>query len=98
MIRHVAMFEWKDTASSEAISRFATELATMPDHVPGILRYDHGDDLQLGTGTSDYVLVADFATVEDYRAYSAHPYHVEFIETHVKPIVDSIRRVQHHLP
>lgn len=97
MIRHVAMFTWADGAAGEAIRAFATELATMPDNVPGILRYDHGDDLQLGPGTADYVLVADFATVEDYRAYSTHPYHVAFNDRRVKPIIGSINRVQYHL-
>lgn len=92
------MFTWDESASGDEIRQFATELSTMPRRVPGILRYEHGDDLQLGPGNADYVLVADFETVEDYRAYSAHPDHVQFIETFVKPILGSISRVQYHLP
>ena len=91
------MFTWSESAEDEDIRAMATELATMPAKVPGILRYDHGDDLQLGPGTADYVLVADFETVEDYRAYSRHPDHLEFIERHIKPIVGDITRVQYHV-
>lgn len=97
MIRHVAMFTWSESAESDAIGEMARQLDTMPANVPGILRYEHGDDLQLGPGTADYVLVADFETVEDYQAYAQHPYHLEFIDRWVKPIVGSISRVQCHL-
>lgn len=98
MIRHVAMFTWHDDASSEQIRGFADQLATMPSAISLIRRYEHGDDLQLGPGTADYVLVADFDTVEDYQSYAKDPYHLEFIERHVKPLLGSISRVQYHLP
>lgn len=91
------MFTWSESAESGAIGEMARQLDTMPGNVPGILRYEHGDDLQLGPGTADYVLVADFETVEDYQAYAKHPYHLEFIDRLVKPIVGSISRVQYHL-
>lgn len=97
MIRHVAMFTWSDVASDDAIRSFAEQLRTMPANVPGILRWEHGDDLQLDPGTADYVLVADFATVEDYRQFAGHPYHLELIETYVKPIVAGSNRVQYHV-
>ena len=98
LIRHVAMFRWKESADGPAIQAFATGLSAMPGAIPEILRYEHGDDLQLSPGNADYVLVADFATVEDYRTYAQHPDHVEFIENRVKPILESISRVQYHLP
>ena len=97
MIRHVAMFTWSDSATPDRIRPVAVGLDSMPTKVPGILRYEHGDDLQLGSGTADYVLVADFATVEDYRAYSQHPDHVDFIERQVKPLLGSVSRVQYHV-
>jgi len=97
LIRHIAMFTWADSAQDAEIRTFAAGLSSMPANVPGILRYEHGDDLQLGPGTADYVLVADFETVEDYRAYARHPYHLEFNERSVKPILGSINRVQYHL-
>jgi len=97
VIRHVAMFDWKDDAPDSAIKEFATRLATMPDHIDVIKQYNHGDDLGLGPATSDYVLVADFDNVEDYRRYATDPYHVAFIESYVKPIAASVSRVQYHM-
>ena len=97
MIRHVAIFNWTDNASTAEIAAFAAGLSAMPDNVPGILRYEHGDDLQLSDRTADYVVVADFATVEDYRAYSSHPYHLAFIADLLRPITASATRVQYHV-
>ena len=98
MIRHVVIFEWTESASSEEIAALAAGLDTMPAHVPGILSYLHGDDLGVSSVTADYALVADFATVEDYRAYADHPHHLAFIEQHVRPIAAAIHRVQYHVP
>lgn len=97
MIRHVVIFEWTDSASSDQVAALAAGLDTMPDHVPGILGYQHGDDLEISSVTADYALVADFATVEDYRSYAGHPHHLAYIEEHVRPIAARIHRVQYHV-
>ena len=97
MIRHVAMFTWAETATDEQIREFAAQLDSMPAAIPVVRRFEHGDDLQLGPGTADYVLVADFDTVEDYRAYADHPYQQKFVEDHSRPIVAIVSRVQYHV-
>lgn len=97
MIRHVAMFTWTEKATRDEIKMFATKLTTMPDAIALIRRYEHGEDLGLGTATADYVLVADFETVEDYWSYSGHPYHVDFLEKHAQHIIASVSRVQYRV-
>ncbi|MCP3973823.1 MAG: Dabb family protein [bacterium] len=97
MIRHIAMFTWSDEATTSQIGHFAAGLSSMPNQIGTIRRYEHGDDLDLSPGTADYVLVADFDSVEGYRQYADHPIHLEFIEASVKPIVASISRVQMHI-
>lgn len=98
MIRHVVIFKWTETATKDQVAAVAAGLDTMPDAVPEILAYRHGDDLELSSATADYALVADFATVEDYRAYACHPHHLAFIDEHIRPIAANIHRVQYHLP
>lgn len=97
MIRHVAMFTWSEEATTSQIAAFAAALATLPGQIDVIRRYEHGDDLDLGPGTADYVLVADFDTVEGYREYAGHPAHTEFIESFVTPIAATVGRVQMHV-
>lgn len=97
MIRHVAMFTWTPEATTEQIGAFAAGLSAMPDKIDAIRRFEHGDDLNLGPGRADYVLVAEFDTIEDYREYDGHPAHSEFVEGLVKPIAAGVARVQYHV-
>jgi hypothetical protein len=97
LIRHVVIFEWAETASNDQVAAVAAGLDTMPDKVPGILAYRHGDDLGLSAVTADYALVADFATVEDFGAYAGHPDHLAFIEERIQPIAAAVHRVQYHV-
>ncbi len=91
------MFTWADETAPGQIADFAAELATMPARLDVIRRYEHGDDLELGPGTADYVLIADFKTVEDYRVYADHPAHRAFIAAFVQPIAASVSRAQYHV-
>jgi len=97
LIRHVAMFTWTEEATTNQIKTFAAKLSTMPDAIDLIRRYEHGEDLELGTATADYVLVADFDTVEDYWSYSGHPYHVDFLQEYAQPIIASVARAQYQV-
>ena len=97
LIRHVALFTWTEGATRDEIKTFVTELTTMPQVIDLIRRYEHGEDLELGAATADYVLVADFDTVEDYWSYSGHPYHVDFLQKYAQPIIASVARVQYHV-
>lgn len=97
MIRHVAMFTWTEEATTDQIKTFAAKLSTMPDAIDLIRRYEHGEDLELGTATADYVLVADFDTVEDYWSYSGHPYHVDFLQKYAQHIIASVARAQYQV-
>jgi hypothetical protein len=91
------MFTWTEEATSEEIKTFSEKLAGMPAAIDLIRRYEHGEDLELGAATADYVLVADFDTVEDYWSYSGHPYHVEFLENFARRIIASVARVQYRV-
>ncbi len=70
-------------------------LATMPGVVPGILRYEFGLDLGISPENPDLVLVADFASEEDWRTYSNHPEHTAMSAKAIKPILGDMTRVQY---
>ena len=44
--------------------------------------------------SSSRVVIADFASIDDYRTYSAHPEHVRVITDSIKPIATAINRAQ----
>lgn len=95
MIRHVVMMRWQDGTTDAQIQAVHDGLAAMPDLVPGIISYQFGSDLKMGEDNADFVLVAEFDSVDDYKVYTTHPDHLAVIEASIRPIVDSLTRVQY---
>jgi len=94
MIRHVVMFKWRDGTTAEQIQAVGDRLGRLPAEVPEIAAYSFGPDLGLSDGASGFAVVADFATVEDWRSYLAHPAHLRVVEEAVAPIRESRTVVQ----
>ena len=94
MIRHIAMMRWNEDTTDEQIDEVKAALATMPELIPQIKAYAFGSDLELSEGTEDFAVVADFASVEDYKTYANDQRHKDIITAHVLPIVDQTFRVQ----
>jgi hypothetical protein len=89
------LMQFKDGATEEQIEAALEGLATMPDKVPGILRYEFGLDLKLSEGNPGLALVADFASEEDWRSYASHSEHVAMSESVIAPINGAMTRVQY---
>lgn len=71
--RHVLMMRFKDDASEEQIGAFFDGLASMPEEIDQIRRYDFGPDLGLGSSNFGMALVADFDSEDDWHSYTNHP-------------------------
>ena len=89
MIRHAVLFKWKAGTTREQVQGLAAGLARLPDEIPEIKAYHFGADLGLAEGNADFAIVADFASVEDWRSYVQHPAHVRLIEEYIVPIRES---------
>ena len=94
MIRHVAMFTFRDGTTPDQVDTVDAALETLPGLIEEIRAYTFGRDLALAEGTWDYVVVADFDTIETYMAYSGHPDHRAVIDDVIRPIIASVQRVQ----
>jgi Stress responsive A/B Barrel Domain len=79
MIRHVVMFRWADEVDDAHIDRVAAGLDALVEAIPEIRTYSHGRDLGLNAANHDYVVVADFESVEALTIYRDHPQHQRFI-------------------
>jgi hypothetical protein len=93
--RHIMLMTFQPEATASQIQAAVDGLATMPDLVPGILRYDFGLDLGLDDSNPDLALVADFASEEDWRTYASHPEHVAMSRSVIAPIKGEMTRVQY---
>jgi hypothetical protein len=96
-IRHVVMFRFAEGTTDDQVQALADGLDGMPAAVGTMVDYRHGKDAGLSDTTYDYVVVGDFATVDDYLAYRDHPDHQALIRDLVRPIVAERASVQFEL-
>lgn len=85
-LTHVALFTWKPGTTEAQIAELCEGLAALPGLIPAIRAYRFGRDAGLAEGNVDFAVVAEFDSVEGYRAYAAHPTHLDVIERLLKPI------------
>ena len=81
-------------AAPAVVDTVVAELRALPPLIPEIVAYTVGPDLGLGEGPPTVVVIGDFATVDDWRTYLAHPEHVRVLEDHIRPHASSITRAQ----
>jgi len=73
MLRHVAMFKWKDGVSDDQKKAARDALAALKQQVPSVVEYTVGFDIERNPNNWDMVLVADFEDVAGLESYFADP-------------------------
>lgn len=94
MIRHIVLFTWTEEATDVQKAAVTEALSELPDLIPQIRAYTVGSDAGINQGNSEYAVVADFDSVEDYIVYRDHPDHQAIIAARIKPIVATRAAVQ----
>jgi hypothetical protein len=87
------MFSWTDGVGDDVRAAVSDGLDRMAK-LDMVAAYRHGPDLGLGEGNWDYVVVGDFATVEDYQAYATDADHRAFIGELIAPNISGRAAVQ----
>lgn len=95
--RHVVMFRWKPGTSAAQLAELERGLQALPAQVPEIRSYRYGADARAAEGNFDFAIVADFADVDAWRRYVAHPAHQKLIAERIRPILAERAAVQHRL-
>ncbi|BBY31209.1 Dabb family protein [Mycolicibacterium sediminis] len=95
MIRNVVMAKLVADHDVDEVASIQDGLRNLD--LPGTLRYTVGSDAGLREGNWDFVIVADFADVDAYRAYDADAAHNE-LRARLAPMVEQIARAQFELP
>ena len=85
MLRHVALFRWKDGTTEEQIRQIRLGLAELPSLIDEVRDYQFGPDANLVDSTWDFAVVADFDDAEDWRTYREHPAHRSVLDEHIGP-------------
>ena len=94
MITHLAMFRWNEGVTDQQVQAFADALDGLIPQLPMVKSFRHGSDIGSAENARDYGVVAEFDSIDDYRAYSSDPRHLEVAVTLGKPIAAQSSRVQ----
>jgi hypothetical protein len=97
MFRHVAMFTFVDDITDDHMARIGDGLAALRQAIPEIHSFHFGPDAGLAEDNHDYVVVADFASVEAYAVYRDHPVHRQLIVDVIRPVLAERVAVQYQI-
>jgi len=96
MLRHCVMFTWNDDVSAEDKQAIAAGLDQMAQ-LSCVHAYEHGADAGISSDNWDYVVVGDFASVDDYNQYATDADHVRLVTELIKPNISGRAAVQFEL-
>ncbi len=94
MIRHTVMFRWKPGTTPADVAAVTEGLGGLPAAIAEIREYRFGHDIGINSGNFDFVVVADFADVDDYIVYRDHPLHRALIADRIAPLIAERAAVQ----
>ena len=92
MVRHIVMWKFKESAEgkdkAENIEIVRDSLYALTDIIKEIKKMELGIDVSHTDASMDLVLLTEFESAEDLRAYAVHPEHVK-VAGYVKKVVES---------
>jgi hypothetical protein len=97
LLRHTVLLRFKLDATEEQIDAVLDGLASMPQKMSFIRRYEFGRDLGILEANPQVALVADFDSIDDWRAYQDHPDHKALVRDSIAPILETMTRVQYEV-
>ena len=95
MFRHVVMFRWNDDVDAAHVAATGAALDALVATIPEVREYRHGPDAGLTDGNFDYVIVAEFSSIDDFIVYRDHRDHQQVIAEYIKDRVMTRAAVQY---
>jgi len=82
LLRHVVMFQFKDSSSEADVQKIVDAFRTLPSKISGIADFEYGTE-NSPEGLADgltHVFLVTFKSEADRAAYLPHPAHTAFVE------------------
>jgi Stress responsive A/B Barrel Domain len=96
--RHVVLLRWADDVPEDHVEQVRAGLDALPAQIPQIRSFLHGSDVGVSEGNYDYVVVADFDNVGDWRTFREHPAHLLLMEEHITGRFTDRAAIQYQTP
>jgi hypothetical protein len=94
MIHHLVFFELSDDATDADRDAIIDGLRSMKGVVPEIQSYTVGAALPSPNANWTIALIGEFASIDDYKAYSANPDHTKLVTDVIRPKVKNVTSAQ----
>jgi hypothetical protein len=79
-VQHIVLFSFPDEPSAELADEMRSQILGWVDVIPGIRALRFGEDItKERTRGYQFLLYMEFDSVDDMRAYQAHPVHQRFL-------------------
>ena len=91
LLRHVVLFQFKDSASKEDVQRVIEQFAELPSKIPAIAAFEYGTD-NSPEGLADgftHCFLLTFKSEADREVYLPHPDHKAFGAS-LKPVLEKV--------
>ncbi len=79
MIQHITLVYFKEGTDAGRKQAVLAAFEKLPALIPGVQAFRCGLDLELLEGNAGLAVVAEFASAEDFLAYSTHAAHAEVV-------------------
>lgn len=88
VVNHVVIMSLHRAASDVEQSIIRDAFRVMARRIGTVKSFECGFDLGYsGIKAQTFSLIAKFDSMDEYLTYAKHPLHLEFVETHIKPIL-----------
>lgn len=91
LLRHVVLFQFKDSASKADVQRLIEQFEGLPSKIPAIAAFEYGTD-NSPEGLADgftHCFLLTFKSEADREAYLPHPDHKAFGAA-LKPVLEKV--------
>ena len=92
MIRHVVLIKFKPESATDDRMQGLARLQALPEQINLLRIWNVGMDQMHLPRSYDLAIVADFTSLDEVRAYRAHPAHVE-MAAFMDPLIEHIHSV-----
>jgi hypothetical protein len=78
--RHAVLINFKSDADESYRAKVAQSVNALPETIPEVRAVACGTDAGLTTGSSDFAIIVDLDSSNDYKRYEGHPAHVDLVD------------------
>jgi hypothetical protein len=78
--RHAVLINFKADADESYRARVAQAVNALPEAIPQVQTVACGSDAGVTTGSSDFAIVVDLESPDDYATYECHQAHLDLVD------------------